>query len=346
MKKGIKYFLIFVFGVAIINAIINGDTDNDASVSSEITSEANASKNNTEKDSSGKKELKTQEIKTEETATPKPTENPAKKIDNILNEYSKEWEKDDAEELKSYNDKDVYKGICRAIKKEYKKNQKEIKKIKYAKIITGEGIDNGSIYSVNEGYLNISKVVDLYLDFFENGYKKDSLIKIQKMTKKYDDIYTKYSDIDMKYGGIYNFNKLYKAYENAETYDIYVDYLIKSTLGRKVQKLLESDKSYGYYTHDAVYNSYYEEYYAGDEEFVFKTYEKLPRNGYYQLMLVNTGEDWTVESSDGFERKLDVYEELSEDKYNKLLKDKKTLNKVKKDGKNLDSEIKKLLENL
>lgn len=328
MKKIIKYFIIFIFGVGILNAIFSSDEDNNTDVSSEITSEV-------------------KKAKEKETAIPKQTKNPAKEIDSIINTYRKEWEEDDAEELKSYKDKDVYKGICRAIKKEYKKNQKEIKKLNYDKIMMGESIEgSGSISSVNDAYFNLSKFIDLYLDFFENGYKKDSLLQIQKLTKKYDDNYAKYCNINVNYDGMYKFANLYNEYENAETYDIYVDYLIKNTFGRKVEKLIESDKSYGYYAHDAVYNDFYGDYYRGDEEFVFRTYEKLPRNGYYQLKLVNTGEDWTVESDDGFERKLDVYEELSDEKYNQLLKDKKILNKVKKDGKNIDSKIKKYVENL
>ena len=347
MKKWIKYFVIFVFVASVFSAIVDGNTDNETDVSSETTSNMNLSQNNTSTTSPEEKESKSSKTSTpKETATPKPTENPSKKIDSILKVYNEEWEEDTAEELKSYNDEDVYNGICRAIKNEYKKNKKEIEKLKYDKIINYGNVESCNISSVNYGYLNIKNLIDLYLNFLEKDYKKDSLTEIQKITKKYNDNYDKYCEISSNYDGIYKFNELFNKYENAEIYDIYVDYLIGNTFGSKIERLLKSDKSFGYYAHDAVYNSFYEEYYGGDEEFVFKTYEKLPRSGYYQLYLIDTGEYWTVESSNGFERELAVYEELSSEQYEQLLKDKKALNKLKKDGKSIDSKMKTLVANL
>lgn len=346
MKKGFKYFIIFIFVVSVLNTIINDDADDKADVSSEITSDMDASKNKEESSLSEEKELKTKEdlpkkkVTPKPTATPKPTENPAKKIDNILKVYRKEWNEDDTEKLKSYNDKDVYNGICRAIKKEYKGNKKEIKKIDY------DNLEDSIICSVNYGYSNIRKLIELYLEFLEKDYKKDCLTKIQKNTEKYNDNYGKYCDISANYGSVDEFNELFTKYENAEIYDIYVVNIIKNTFRSRISKFLNSDKSYKYYAHDAVYDSDLEKYLGGEQEFAFKTYEKLPRSGYYQLYLIDTGEVCTIQSDDGFERDIEVYEEFSEDKYNQILKDKKALNKLKKDGRSIDSEIKMLVGNL
>ena len=333
MKKSVKYFLTFILATSVLSGC-SYEEDNFLGITSS-EKEVDVSSEDTSKEVSSSK------TKLQETSTPKPTKTPAKKIDKILNEYRKTWEVDDAEELASYDDKAVYAGICRAIKKEYKRNEKEIRKINYGKLITGDLLNSGSIYSVHDAYSDLEKLVKLYLDSFSKKYKKDSLVKVKKLVGDYEKEYDKFTNIQAKYESMQKFNSLLKAFNSAKEYDIYVVDLIKSTLGRKIEKFLTSDKGYYYYVNDAVYDSIFDEYGPGEEEFVLRTDAKLSQGGYQSLKLWNTGNDTTIEFDKSYERDLDVYEIYNEEEHKKLLKDKKSLNKIRTRAKQLDSEIKK-----